>query len=124
MDMERFKSGVDVYGWVGCIIIVGVLWLVCLWESLHDYFIPNAVELSKLIAALLGTVVIWLLHLLSGGRSWLESQKASMEWMAEHDLAMIDKMDKLYINKLQDITNIIGDGTSAPGISSEGIGVD
>jgi hypothetical protein len=124
VDMNKFKKGVDVYGWIVCVGIVILLWVVCLWDSLHDYYGPNAKELTKLVVALLGTIVIWLFQLLSGGREWLESQKAAMEWMAEHDLAMIEQMDKLHVSKLQDVTNIIGDGTGAPGIGGKPMGTD
>lgn len=123
--MEQFKKRVDVYGWTGCFVAVGLLWLVCLWKPLHEYFIPvGGIELAKLVGVFLGTCLIWSLYVMTKGRDWQEYGREERQWQADHDLAMIDEMNKLHISKLQDVTNIIGDGTGAPSISSKGIGVD
>jgi len=122
--MEKFKKGIDVYGWVGCLVIVGILWLTCLWDSLHDYFIPNAIELTKLVVALFGTVIVWTLYLLSGSREWLESQKASMEWAWDKAVEVVREVDKVGVKSFKEIHNIGVESNAESFGVSEGIGED
>jgi len=122
--MEKFKKGIDVYGWIACVGAVILLWVVCLWDPLHDYFIPNAIELTKLVVALFGTIVIWLFQLLSGGREWLEAQKESMEWAWDKAVEVVREVDKVGVKSFKEIHNIgVESGAESFGVN-EGIGED
>ena len=106
--MEQFKSGVDaVRGWVSCLVIVGILWLICLRTALDEYFMLRPLELTKLVVALFGTVIVWFLNLFLANRDWLRSQQEAMKWQASHDLELLGKLDSLTIEELQEIHNIV-----------------
>jgi len=114
--MEQFKGGVDaIRGWLVCFIMVGILWLICLRTAFDEYFMLRPLELTKLVVALFGTVIIWFLNLFLANRDWLRSQQEAMKWQAEHDLRLLEKLDNLTIGKLQEIHNIVNASPEAAG---------
>ena len=123
--MDRFRKGIDVYGWVGCLVFVGGLWLYCLWEPLHEYFIPKGgTVLAKLVAALLGTVAIWAFYLLRGSRDWLEAQQNSIDWGANKAVEIVKEMEKIGIHSFKEVHNIGIESNAESFGGSEGIGED
>jgi|GEM_PF-5905053 len=116
--MDQFKSRVSsVRGWFLCLMAVGVLWFVMLYDSLDEYFLENPIQLTKLTVALLGTVIIWFLNLFTANRDWLESQRAAMEWQADHDLKMMAEMEKIRLNELKQVQNIFQHGAGQEAVN-------
>lgn len=125
IDMGKFKGGIDIQGWIGCVILVGGLWLYCLWDPLHDYFIPaGGTVLAKLVTALLGTIIVWSFYLLSGNRNWLEAQQNSIDWGANKAVEIVKEMEKIGIHSFKEVHNIGIESSAEPFDVSEGIGED
>jgi len=114
----QFKKGFDWKGWLGIVIVIGILWSLLLLNSYKEYYVIKPIELVKLVVAMLGTVIIWLIAIAKSQRGWQDDIIEAMKWQAEHDVAVIEKLEGLQINKLQEIHNIVGDA-GAPAAQQE-----
>lgn len=116
--MRIEKPKVDVKGWFWIALVIGGMWYLLLHTAIKEYFIPNGVELAKLIAAVLMTAIIWLSYVLNQARSWENYGDEIRQWQADHDVRFAEQIFKVTFGKALEIYNIGkqqgGDETDPP----------
>lgn len=95
MEIRRYKPGTDVWGWVKLLAGVGVLWIVALLNPIKDYYLDHGWEFSKLVGALLLTVIVWMAHIWKQSRSWEDYGEEMRQRQATHDIEIVDRLVKI-----------------------------
>lgn len=103
---KKVKRGVDAVGWLGWVAAVGVLWLILMRNAYDEYFSRNGMEMAKLVAALFGTVICWLVHLSRKARDWEDYGEERLKWQADHDIRFAEQIFKVTFGKALEIYNI------------------
>lgn len=109
--MDRnVKPGKDIRGWLGLTILVGIIWYILVIHPLWDEFMSNSLLFGGFVFCLLGTVILWLVHIMLQARSWEDYGDEIRQWQADHDIRYAEQLIKATpAGKLMETYNIGGE---------------